>query len=644
MKPLISLCMIVKDEEHYLARCLDSVKEIVDEIIIIDTGSSDNTVKIGESYTEHVYHFQWINDFAAARNESIKHANGKWILVMDADEYMEPTEGLKLREFLQKLKPERHTIYAVTVTSFLGKGGETGTNEVLVSRVFPNHCGIHYHRPIHEQLQSKYGVKLRSTTAPCRILHSGYEEETIAAKQKFQRNLEIFEQYKDKKGGYSVYDCLMLGNQYNMMKDYDQASFYLHKALEGKQVLGDSYKQVLFSLLQTYLGTKRYIDAWIFMDQHLKTYEQYSDILAIRGLLCYYLGFNEEAKLTFQQCLSIGEELASSGQTFAIVSPAMGTRLPLLQLSTLFEQKKDFHQTIYYLTKVLGAFMDGSALSRLIHILSLHDSAPSIITFLDKLVDTTNPVTIPLLCKISISLGYVELSKHYVQRLPSLRLLKLAERLRYSLMLQNQIEFQHVWEEGSKEEKRDPQVIFQLVLAAVSWNHPSWIDWMPLHDADHAAYLDWGRSLLTAGRTDILETDPNYAFQLVSGLYMIGHLERFDQLLEGISTAVVLNRIANFLYTMHHDDAALQCYTYLNESGLLDDTSCSNLSDVYLRMGDTETALLYLEQAIQLNPQERKRYIRYCTLCSDPLRRAGMKQQLLQLDPNYQDLPPFLAL
>ncbi|WP_019639589.1 tetratricopeptide repeat-containing glycosyltransferase family 2 protein [Paenibacillus fonticola] len=92
----ISLCMIVKNEEDTIARCLASVQNIVDEIIIVDTGSSDNTIEIVSEFTPNVYHFQWIDDFAAARNFSFSKAAMDYILWMDADDVLSEENGLKL--------------------------------------------------------------------------------------------------------------------------------------------------------------------------------------------------------------------------------------------------------------------------------------------------------------------------------------------------------------------------------------------------------------------------------------------------------------------------------------------------------------------------------------------------------------------
>src|SRR3989344_5938628 len=94
-KQTISLCMITKDEEKYLEQCLSSVNSLVDEIIIVDTGSNDKTKEIAKKFKAKVFDFKWIDDFSAARNESLKHATKDWILVIDADEIIEQ-KGLNI--------------------------------------------------------------------------------------------------------------------------------------------------------------------------------------------------------------------------------------------------------------------------------------------------------------------------------------------------------------------------------------------------------------------------------------------------------------------------------------------------------------------------------------------------------------------
>lgn len=101
-KPQISLCMIVKNEEDVIARCLQSAKNAVDEIIVVDSGSTDRTAAIALSEGAAVHHRPWRHDFSAARNESIALAAGDWILVLDADETLEEGHGALLREMMER--------------------------------------------------------------------------------------------------------------------------------------------------------------------------------------------------------------------------------------------------------------------------------------------------------------------------------------------------------------------------------------------------------------------------------------------------------------------------------------------------------------------------------------------------------------
>src|SRR3989338_5293163 len=100
-KQTISLCMIAKDEEKYLEQCLSSVKGLVDEIIIIDTGSKDKTKEIAKKFNAKIFDFKWVDDFSAARNESLKQAAKDWILVLDADEVIEEKDLGKIKNIVE---------------------------------------------------------------------------------------------------------------------------------------------------------------------------------------------------------------------------------------------------------------------------------------------------------------------------------------------------------------------------------------------------------------------------------------------------------------------------------------------------------------------------------------------------------------
>ena len=116
--PAISLCMIVKNEEMHIGRCLDSVAELVEEIIIVDTGSTDRTVEIVSKYTEKVYSYPWKDDFSDARNYSFSKASMDYCMWMDADDILEEAEKDKFLQLKQSLSPEVDIVMMKYNTSF----------------------------------------------------------------------------------------------------------------------------------------------------------------------------------------------------------------------------------------------------------------------------------------------------------------------------------------------------------------------------------------------------------------------------------------------------------------------------------------------------------------------------------------------
>lgn len=116
--PTISLCMIVKNEEMHIARCLNSVAELVDEIIIVDTGSTDRTVEIVSDYTSKIYLYPWKEDFSDARNYSFSHASMDYCMWMDADDILEETEKEKFLQLKQSLSPDTDIVMMKYHTSF----------------------------------------------------------------------------------------------------------------------------------------------------------------------------------------------------------------------------------------------------------------------------------------------------------------------------------------------------------------------------------------------------------------------------------------------------------------------------------------------------------------------------------------------
>ena len=190
----ISLCMIVKNEEEFLTGCLESVKGVVDEIIIVDTGSTDRTVEIAREHGAKVYHYEWNDDFAAARNDSLKHATCGWILVLDADERLDAGAEAALKAVAQGKAPK--AIYACKI---INRHDPTKITEHVASRFFPNHCGIVYKGVVHERPVPREGRPLPGGSVSRVIkdfvvVHEGYREDVMQKRDKHDRNTVLLEQ------------------------------------------------------------------------------------------------------------------------------------------------------------------------------------------------------------------------------------------------------------------------------------------------------------------------------------------------------------------------------------------------------------------------------------------------------------------
>ncbi len=148
----ISLCMIVKNEEKVLARCLDSIADLMDEIIIVDTGSTDNTKKIAEKYTKNIYDFQWIDDFSAARNYSFSKATKDYIYVADADEVLDEENRQKFRDLKEILLPEID-IVQMKYCNQLANGTAYNFDEEYRPKLYKRLRSFEWIEPVHEMVR-----------------------------------------------------------------------------------------------------------------------------------------------------------------------------------------------------------------------------------------------------------------------------------------------------------------------------------------------------------------------------------------------------------------------------------------------------------------------------------------------------------
>lgn len=291
----VSLCMIVKNEEQFLEKCLRSIVNTVDEIIIIDTGSSDRTVEIAESFGSKVYPFKWESDFSLARNYSLDLATSDYILVLDADEYVE--EDFDLSFYVS----EEKDIYFVNIKNYMSK--EYVTHHQAI-RLFKNNKDLRYYGKIHEHLNIDGKEELTYSSTELIIHHTGYQQEVYANRDKMNRNFNILlKEVKQNPSGYNLYN---LGMQYKVLEDYENAldnfkkSYYL------------SRDQVYLSYLLYQIGDcltrlERYEEAIKFLKDAMQAFPTYTGYYFLLGLVYEEIGYLKDAEKCFHKCLELGE-------------------------------------------------------------------------------------------------------------------------------------------------------------------------------------------------------------------------------------------------------------------------------------------------------------------------------------------------
>ena len=235
----ISQCMIVKNEEKNIEQALSWGKGIVWEQIVVDTGSTDRTVEIAEKMGAKVYHFPWIDDFAAAKNFAIDKAGCEWIAFLDADEFFTAEDAGKLLNCIEKIQD---TEYEGIMTGWvhLDNDGKIMAVQSQI-RIFRNLPQIRYVRRIHEYLRvnGERSVRMADMVETLSIYHTGYGKRESGKKVGSSRNLRLLQmELKDHPDDYELHG--LLANEYLAMDDMEQAeqSYRRSVALMPEEMYG----------------------------------------------------------------------------------------------------------------------------------------------------------------------------------------------------------------------------------------------------------------------------------------------------------------------------------------------------------------------------------------------------------------------
>ena len=320
---LLSIVMMVKNEEKYLDKTLSALnnlrKKINAELIILDTGSTDNTVNIAKKYTDKVYFEKWNNNFSDMRNKSISYAKGDWILILDADEILSNCD--KLIQFFRTdlyKKYKSATIELMNISS----EDENEYNLVSIPRLFKNENEFYYVGAVHEQ--PKFKLPIYNDIASFK--HYGYmfrDKELL--NKKYIRNGEILLK-EIKKSPDDPYINYQLGKNYCILKSYEDALFYLEKSLELYKKRKHIPRFLTSNLAQLYISINKHRKCESLCLDYIKEDDKNIDIYYALGISQAYLEKKEESIDSLKKYLYLIDNYSISTQANSIDSDCLTIR------------------------------------------------------------------------------------------------------------------------------------------------------------------------------------------------------------------------------------------------------------------------------------------------------------------------------
>jgi predicted Zn-dependent protease len=302
VEKLLSLAMIVKNEEKFLGDCLRSVEGVVDEMVIVDTGSTDNTVAIARQFGARILEIPWPDDFSLARNVGLDAVTTPWTLIMDADEEFVADDAEKLRQAL--LHPTADA-YNIRIISLMDRAEDI--TESYVTRVVRNHPALRFTGAIHEQLfHSISQAHMALTQLDVRLTHKGYLQSIIQGKNKQERNRQLLEKHLASNPNDS-YILWQLAQTYLPM---GRAADAVKVSRQAVKLMGPEtplWVLCMMTYARALLADGQPKKALRVLEEGALAHPQYTDFWYGQGLIYMESQRYAQAEKLFHKCLELGE-------------------------------------------------------------------------------------------------------------------------------------------------------------------------------------------------------------------------------------------------------------------------------------------------------------------------------------------------
>lgn len=339
----ISACIIVKNEENHIAKCIQSLKQFVKEINVVDTGSTDRTIEIAGGEKVRVHHYQWNDNFAEARNYAISVATEPYILVIDADEALDQNSLKYLEKYTERLSNEPATVHIRSVID------DHRTVNSRITRLFPNSKDYRYKGVIHEQLY--YKDRPIALIQPTEVVlhHYGYNDTEIAKKQKIERNLALLRKQMEAEPNM-IYLRYQMGQTYYVNGEFEKAIQYFDDTLQMVSEL-DSMPRYMSTVFLSYGYCLLNLGEYTFLDNLINDaigfYPDFTDLYFLYGVSLIErqdVSKLMDIKETFEYCLRLGEVNNHSYETVE----GVGSYRALYNLGVFYEVTNNLKLAIEY--------------------------------------------------------------------------------------------------------------------------------------------------------------------------------------------------------------------------------------------------------------------------------------------------------
>lgn len=303
----LSVCIIAKNEEAHLEECLKRLVPFGFEIVLTDTGSTDQTIAIAEKYTDRIYHFDWCDDFSAARNFCMEKASHDWILSIDCDEYIENIDLSALGHCMDQY-PD--CAGRILIRNRFLQNGQTAFEQTRVSRL-ANRIYFHFAGSVHEQLERRDHRTKAVYDAPVTILHVGYDENEADMQEKSRRNIALLTAQLDREGPdpylyFQLGQChRRLGETQKAFESFDAGlSMEVDPSLDYVKTMVESYGYTLLDLKQNEMA--------LGLSELYDVFAVRADFVFLMGLIYMNNGLFDDAIKQFKKASTM-EEFAIDG-------------------------------------------------------------------------------------------------------------------------------------------------------------------------------------------------------------------------------------------------------------------------------------------------------------------------------------------